>query len=256
MDADTLRLILIVFGCLLLGGLYLWERRRQAKDADEAGRRSDVAHGKQEPSLGPLDSDADAGATMAERRGDFSESDERIDAEVLFEPPTGFEHPDDRLDPGPHEGEQESAGSAGPQPLLLRLNVVPVQERFDGAAIVQAAAYCDLEPGVMDIFHRYGPAGSPDDILFSMANIVNPGTFPFGTMEDFDSPGVTLFTQMDGAPEDTERLEKMLITVRCLADALDGEIQDGDRRTFTQEAERHLRERVMTLVVQRPSALD
>lgn len=253
MDADTLRLILIVFGGLALGALYLWERRRQAKDAGEAGRRSDLAHAKREPSLNTRDSSPGDGASMADPRGDSAQTDEHIDAEVLFEPPSGAESSEERPDQGLYRDDEEPAATPGPESLLLRLNVVPVQERFDGAAIVQAADHCNLEPGVMDIFHRYGPAGPPDDILFSMANMVNPGTFPFGTMEDFDSPGVTLFTQVEGAPGDTDRLEKMLTTVRCLADELGGDIRDADRRPFTQEAERQLRERVMTLVVQRPA---
>ena len=67
MDADTIRLILIVVGAIFLLGLYLWERSRDLEDAEDddegyddedapygAGAARD-SRGKREPSLGHLD---------------------------------------------------------------------------------------------------------------------------------------------------------------------------------------------------------
>ncbi|MFP4077355.1 MAG: cell division protein ZipA C-terminal FtsZ-binding domain-containing protein [Halochromatium sp.] len=55
MDASTLRLILIVLGVLLLGALYLFERRRSARGDDSRaspGERSLGARRRREPSVG------------------------------------------------------------------------------------------------------------------------------------------------------------------------------------------------------------
>ena len=100
----------------------------------------------------------------------------------------------------------------------------------------------------MDIFHCMLGEGDGRQTLFSMANMVKPGSFPFGAMADFQSPGVTLFAQLEGTHDDPGRMEEMLGVAHSLADDLGGEIRDETRRTFSADAERRLRDRVMSFV--------
>jgi cell division protein ZipA len=141
-----------------------------------------------------------------------------------------------------------------PGPLLLTLHVVSREEPFAGASIVHAAGHCGLEPGEMDIFHCCLGEGDHRQTLFRMANMVKPGTFPFGAMAEFESPGLTLFAELNGTHDDPGRMEELLGTAHALAEELNGELRDERREPFTAEAERRLRERVMAFVEVRLSA--
>jgi cell division protein ZipA len=237
MDADTLRIILIVFGALVLAGLYLWERRKARaeededldEDADDAGLDRD----KREPRLGRFEENADEVSPRGKRAAPEQ-------PELKLEPPLG---PKNRVPEPPPTG-----------PMILTLNVSTQGEPFDGAAIVHAAGRCGLEPGDMEIYHCVLGEGVHRQILFSMANMVKPGTFPFGAMAEFQTPGLTLFAELDGTPDDPGRMEEMIGTAFSLAADLGGEVLDAKRNSLTPEAERTLRERVMAFVQARLAA--
>jgi cell division protein ZipA len=238
MDADTLRIILAVLGALILGGLYLWERRRHSDNDDDASRQED-----------PEGEEARADGGAEHWLGDWQEQDGATLQSAAGGAQAGFVG---RSEAEASEG-LVGASDFSPGPLILQLYVVPRGEPFDGAALVRAADRCGLEPGEMDIFHCTLGEGGDEDVqtLFSMANMVKPGTFPFGAMADFQSPGLTLFAQLDGTPDDPGRMEEMLGTAHSLAEDLGGELRDEGRRPLTAEAEQRLRARVMAFIERR-----
>jgi cell division protein ZipA len=130
----------------------------------------------------------------------------------------------------------------------LTLHVVAPGQPFEGADIVHSASHCGLEPGEMEIFHCMLRDDEHRETLFSMANMVKPGTFPFGAMAEFQSPGLTLFAELNGSVDDPGRMEELLGTAHALAEELSGELRDAQREPFTPEAEGRLRERVMRFV--------
>jgi len=250
MDADTLRLILAVAGGLLLIGLYTWERRRARPDEDEPYEDEELDEDKREPHLGPWHGDdgrADLGMDESGVRGRQKSTGEPEQPELELLPPLG--------------ALEETAPKGPRSPLILSLHITPIEGTFDGEAIVHAASQCGIEPGEMDVFHRYADlesdrAKSTKPPVFTLANMVKPGTFPFGAMAEFESPGLTLFSQAEGASDDPERLEVMLEAAHCLADALDGEIRDDTRSLLTPEDEVRLRDKVLELVTWRLADTD
>jgi cell division protein ZipA len=223
MDADTLRLILIVLGGLFLVALYLWERSRSRPRG--ASRR---AVPRREPAPEP-------------RR-------EEPRREPRLGPWEGRDDPDGLPDfdgDEPHELARTGPPGVEAGPIILQLHVSAAGGRFDGAEIVRAADRYGLEPGEMDIFHR--PGDEDEGPRFSMANMVKPGTFPFGAMADFESPGLVLFAEAHGDPGDPDRLDEMLDTAHGLAEDLDGTVLDDRRKPLTAAAEARLRERVLAL---------
>jgi cell division protein ZipA len=243
MDADTLRITLAVFGALVLGGLYFWERRRRTDDEEE--EYEDFGEERDDTDREP-------------RLGTWNEADETAADPSQPALGSGGEGRDTEVEDGPVQPEFELEPPPAPPvpappefppgPMILQLYVTASGDPFEGADIVHAAGRCGLEPGEMDIFHC--ALGDGDDIqtLFSMANMVKPGTFPFGAMAEFQSPGLTLFAQYDGTPDDPGRMEEMLGTAHSLADDLGGEVRDESRAILTSEGERRLRERVMAFV--------
>jgi len=222
MDANTVRLILIIVGAVVLLGLYLWERRRGSdygQDDDDYGDSDTANRGraKQEPQIGGL------GEGNAESGG------------------------------GP---DQEGAPLEDDEtPLLIQLSIAKRTGEFDGSEILEVAESCGLRPGEMDIFHCLDEFDDGTRIYFSMANMVKPGTFPFDTMEDFSTPGMMLFAQLEGYPEDLTILEEMIATARKLANSLGGDVLDNTRRPLTVRKEEEMRTAVLAHETRRTRSL-
>lgn len=248
MDADTLRSLLIVAGGLLLGGLYFWERRRDRSNEDESYKEDKPDDDKRELRLG-----AWAGETDDKVNSMATGSDVREQPEPPL-PPDQPNQPELELAP---PAASDRRGPVRPKsPVVLSFHITPKKGTFDGEAIVRAVGQCGVEPGEMDIFHRYAATESTEHPLFSIANMVKPGTFPFGAMDEFESPGLTLFSQVEGASDDPSRLEAMLTAAHCLADELKAEIRDETRELLTPESEERLRDRVHELIAWRLTDLD
>lgn len=239
MDPNTLRLILIVVGALLILLLYLWERHREqaAEEEDDeedfaAGEDVDSPYGvhkdKREPTLGALDKDrAVVYARSASRSANQwdDEDDEREDA--------------------PHSDPRPVAVASKLAPLLIQVSVSARGQPFHGPALLDVAESCGLHPGEMDIFHCLDEFDDETRVYFSMANMVKPGTFPFDDMEDFSTPGLMLFAQLEGNPEDMTILDEMIATARKLAISLDGDVLDDARRSLTVKKQDEMRKAVL-----------
>jgi cell division protein ZipA len=248
MDAATLRIVLIVLGAFLLVGLYLWERHRARDEDDDDGwdqRRAAKPHSKREPNLGPFDDDAaepaDAASTgpMASADVDADDSDESWPTSFAAGPDMAFRD----------EGPNETAGARqASDALIVQLYVVARGEPFSGAEITAAAARHSLVPGDMAIFHRRKVEGAAQAAPFSMANAFNPGTFPFDGMDDFCTPGLVLFAQLDGSPSDLMVFDELVQTAVALAQELDGELLDNARSPLGVEQIKRLRAEVLDLL--------
>ena len=96
----------------------------------------------------------------------------------------------------------------------------------------------------MDIFHRLPPRGKGGTELFSVANLVEPGTFDVDNMDGFTTPGICLFMRLPGPAEPLEAFRLMLDTAQVLAENLDAELFDDQHCQLRQQTLEHLRERV------------
>ena len=125
------------------------------------------------------------------------------------------------------------------------MSVAKRKGEFDGLELLDVAEGCGLRPGDMDIFHCLDQFDDGTRVYFSMANMVKPGTFPFDDMEGFSTPGMMLFAQLQGDPEDLTILEEMIATARKIATTLGGDVLDETRRPLTVRKEEELRAAVL-----------
>lgn len=131
---------------------------------------------------------------------------------------------------------------------------------FSGQTLLKSAEMCHMELGKMNIFHRYESSASTSAMaghgvhghsrrkrnkLFSMANLVEPGTFNPESMHDFKSPGVCLFMQLPGPSRSIAGLELMVDTARKMAIKLNAEMRDENHSVITPQTIEHYRQRVM-----------
>ena len=109
---------------------------------------------------------------------------------------------------------------------FITLYVLPTNEYgFVGESIIQALNAVGLKYGDMEIFHHFGAGRlQTNQALFSVANMLEPGTFDLNQIERFRSPGLVFFLQLPAALDGAVSFELFLNTAQRLTEALDGEL--------------------------------
>lgn len=270
MDSNLVRLVLIALGVVLVVGIYLWDRYKRAAPR--------VRRVKRVPAAMSIDPDGlrDESPELTESgMEDAVESvpEMRVDDEAgaaAHTKPVRRAKP--VLDPDPTDlGEWSTAqGDAEPQfsmdlrfdahgesnylhadPALaddverkiIVINLKAVDGMLAGSAIERACREVGLVHGEMSIYHRHD--GSSDRVLFSMASMVEPGTFPIDDMAAFTTPGLSLFTQLPGVRDGIEIYNDMLAIGGRLATLLHAELQDERHNKLTRQMQEHTRESVI-----------
>ena len=96
---------------------------------------------------------------------------------------------------------------------------------FVGEFIIQSLNAVGLRFGDMDIFHHYGAGKLQTEMpLFSVANMVEPGTFDLRRIERFNTMGLVFFLQLPTALDGAVSFELFLNTAQRLTEALGGEL--------------------------------
>ena len=73
--------------------------------------------------------------------------------------------------------------------------------------------------GTMDIFHRHAQENGTGPVLFSLANLVKPGTFELSSMSDFETPGLSLFMTLPCGEEAMHAFALMAQAAKALPKA-------------------------------------
>jgi cell division protein ZipA len=135
--------------------------------------------------------------------------------------------------------------------LILALHVMPRETgEFAGAGLTAAFDACGLKFGRYKVYHRLEGAGADAPSVFSVANVVEPGSFDPATLADQPFPGLTLFMVLPGPRGGVAAYADMLATARQLAQQLGGEVLDQGRSTLTRQTARHIRERIIQFELQ------
>ena len=145
--------------------------------------------------------------------------------------------------------EKREPAAAADQVFMLFVEA-PKGVPFRGPILLGALAAAQLEFGDMDIFHRVELDNGQEKILFSVANIREPGTFDLSAMESFTSEGVVLFMQVPGAVDGVRAFDVMVESSRVLADNLDSRVCDATHSQLTKQAISHMREEVISCQLQ------
>jgi cell division protein ZipA len=146
---------------------------------------------------------------------------------------------------------QRQSRADGDEEEVTEVIVINVMSRdregFHGAALLESLLASGMRFGAMNIFHHYEDDQGEGAILYSMANIVKPGTFDLNSMESFQTPGVSFFLQLpmekDGLSA-IDAFESMLATAQALVNNLNGELKDEHRSVMTAQTVEHCRQRI------------
>jgi len=128
---------------------------------------------------------------------------------------------------------------------VLVINVMASRgQYFQGAALLDLLLDADMRFGDMDIFHRHRDVEGQGPVLFSMANMVKPGTFDLHRMGDFSTPGVSMFLTLPLPCDSLEAFNIMASTAKYIVDQLGGELKDEQRSVMTNQTLEHCRQRI------------
>ncbi len=260
-----LRWILALAGLGIVLFVYLISRRRSARDQADAEARIEPDFAERAapvilPDPGP-DESSDGGMTPLSATFDDDEPDDfeplRGAVAESVEEPLVADFPDDsdtftgdeveeNLD---WAGQEEKSGLRPAPPDEERVIAIRLKARnpegFDGASLLRSFSAGGLRFGRFGIFHHEEAGGNT---AFSVASIVEPGTFDPETLPETGCPGITLFMVVPGPVDPIVGLHDMLTLARGLAADLDGELLDERGVSFTPQREAQLREEISELV--------
>lgn len=98
--------------------------------------------------------------------------------------------------------------------------------------------------GRMSLFH----CALDGDKVFSIANMVKPGTFDQEQMSSFETPGITLFMRLPIELDADVAFDFLIREAKELAEELNGHLRDGDRNPLSEQTIQHMREDIQQYV--------
>ena len=123
-------------------------------------------------------------------------------------------------------------------------------EMLNGGDLLEASVEVGLRYGAMKIFHRHLKDDGSGAVLFSMANLLNPGTFDLNTMAKITTPGVTLFMALDDIDDPSGAFEIMIEAVNTMAEKLPLNVMDESRSSLTAQTIELYRQRAKKAALQ------
>ena len=125
-----------------------------------------------------------------------------------------------------------------PQVIILSV-VMSANQQMLGAALLPSLLTLGLKYGEMNIFHRHEDNAGKGKVTFSLANIMNPGSFDLDSMENFATRGVSLFMTLPNAGDPFYVFEQMLNAAKQLAQEFNAQVLDDKRNVMTKQTEQH-----------------
>ena len=145
--------------------------------------------------------------------------------------------------------EQDSSNEAQ-QVLVIHL-MANKGETVDGQKLLDTILSTGLRYGAMKIFHRHLGEDGSGPVLFSLANLVNPGTFDLNTMPELEVPGVTLFMALDDIEDPVCAFNIMIEAVDSIVADLPLNVMDESRSSMTRQTIDHYRQRAQDVSFRR-----
>ena len=108
-----------------------------------------------------------------------------------------------------------------------------------GPELLSALLTLGFKYGDMDIFHRHQDSAGSGAVLFSLANMFNPGTFDLENIDKLSTRGVSLFMTLPGPGEPLQNFNLMHNAAKKLAEEFGGQVLDGQRSVLTVQTVRH-----------------
>ena len=165
------------------------------------------------------------------------------------EPGLGEEFPE----PVAAEVPERVAAPSPPKPdriISLRL-IAPEEQELNCEEVVVGLRGAGLRHGRYGIFHRHPNDDIATEPVFSVANLVEPGSFDLTKMKESSLPGVSFFLLLPCPGDSVAAFDDMVETARRLAQQLNADLFDDRGSSWSIQRERYLREEIIEYCRQR-----
>lgn len=249
---DSLRLVLLGIGVVVVLAIYLYERTRRGRseqrysrfggseDRDFVPRQSyarpkpafdDTIHDFDTELADEQNEPAPAPARPVQALRNITDELEQLESIIA-----GRDDDIERLALGDLDVAADRPGEtpvvAEPDRVIM-VNLFATDGRvFSGVDILDATIHHDLVYGDMQFFHRYDPHGNT---VFTVASAINPGTFPLSEMETFSTRGLAFFMTLPCSGDPLANFDSMLSTARAMEADLHGQLHDDRRSALTRQ---------------------
>lgn len=218
MDISTFRWILIIVGVAIVAYIFMFGNPDQKQKTRASRKRNRVTRARHEPTLGgPAESEPDS----------FDEHPGQAELPMVTTEPEQPAPP-----PGP------------PVPKPDRIVTLFLQardnHRITGVDLLDAALKSGMVFGDHDIFHRV--LDETEEVVFSMANLTNPGHFDKRAWNTLETNGVTMFMMLPGPLNALDAWDALLACSRRVAELLHADLLDETHSVFTRQCEGRIRE--------------
>ncbi len=114
--------------------------------------------------------------------------------------------------------------------------------RFRGPEVLRAVEGSGMRYGDMHVFH--GPEGAVGEPLYSLANMVKPGTFELDRIKDFTTPGLTMFMSVPRCANPGDVFGRMAYVAGKITRQLGGVMLDQKKQPLDDAALKQIRKQV------------
>jgi len=211
MDANDIRIALVLVGALILSAIYWF------------GRPKRVSASRQEPVM-PWQKNPDDPESMGSASDSFATLNDP-DAEVYVEPDGSINQNFARESSAPQPGERGNRDFD----QIISLHVMARDEGLiSGGELIVAAEKASLIYGAQGLFHRLVDGRPEAGPIFSMVNRIQPGRFDLSKIADLSTPGVSFFMTLPCALAGLDAWDRMLPAAQRLAGLLNADIYDDE----------------------------
>lgn len=208
---DGLRWLLLVVGLFVVAGVYFYTRVQRDRKTIETAEETDPVN-RVEPSFGEIEDSPDSD-TFGEVEGEAGEI-------------------------------SEAPVPAGEQKIVTLRVIARNSGAFAGDELVLSLRGIGMRHGKFGIFHRF-EGSDEENIIFSAASLVEPGSFDMANIKKQKIPGISLFMVLPGPIDGAEGFDLMITASRALAQTLDAELLDETGSTLSIQRERYMREEII-----------
>jgi cell division protein ZipA len=219
MDMTLLRVGIAIAGVLLIAAIYFFGRPRKPGQ----GRRvasPERGEGRIEPTLGAqLEDELSRGEAQVEQSEfDLDQQGAAANSDLGRRGDQSFEK------------------------IITLYIAARAGQVLRGPDLVVAAEKAGLTYGHMQIFHRLVESHPERGPIFSVANIMKPGSFDMATIQELETPAIAFFLTLPAPITALEAWEKMEPTATRMAELLDGVLMDESRNPLGRQRVQHIRE--------------
>ena len=227
-DTNVLRIVIVLAAVVLALVIYVTGRRRAARGrsmavdiADEGGRRV-------EPTLREIIESEHDNVGIGQVALDLPEPAPVRDLHAASVAP--------------------AASTLGARPgsdydkIVSLYLVARAGQALAGPDLVVAAEKAGLVYGHMNIFHRLVDNHPELGPIFSVANLVKPGSFDLRAIRELQTPGLNFFITLPGPISALDAWDTLLPTAQRMAELLDAVLLDSERNALGRQRIANIRD--------------